>query len=81
MTTNLGAQVYEQERKPWICISGFANSKKHIPFSDERWWIWGCNDLYNYVPRVDVTFEVHHTLNMGQSRNPEHEAVLNGGGR
>lgn len=78
---NEGLKLFQEQRKPWICILGFAGSKKHAPFADERWNIWGVNDLYAYVPRVDVTFEVHHTLNMGARRNPEHEAVMRAGGR
>lgn len=76
-----GARIYNAEKRPCIAIIGFADSKKHFPFDDERWWIWGVNDVYAYLPRVDVTFEIHHTLNMGNRRNPEHEAVLKGGGR
>lgn len=76
-----GQEIFLAEAKPWIIIAGFANSKKHIPFTDERWSIWGMNDLYHHLPRIDVSFELHHTMNMGGRRNPEHEAVLRGGGR
>lgn len=78
---NLGQQIYEAEKKDKILICGFAGSKKHVPWGDESWWTWGCNDLYAYTPRVDVTFEIHHILNMGARRNPEHEAVIRGGGK
>lgn len=78
---NEGQTIYEAERKPWIAVLGFAPSKKHFAWADGRWWNWGCNDLYAHVPRVDVTFEIHHTMNMGARRNPEHEAALRGGGK
>lgn len=76
-----GQSIFEAERKPWIAVCGFAPSRKHFPFGDDRWWVFGCNDLYAYEARVDVTFEIHHTMNMGPRRNPEHEAVLRGGGK
>ena len=76
-----GEALFKAEAKNWIAVCGFAPSRKHFPFEDERWWTWGCNDLYAYEHRVDVTFEIHHTMNMGARRNPEHEAVLRGGGK
>lgn len=77
----LGSRVFEQERRNWICLVGFAPSKKHAPFEDERWWMWSVNDAYHYVPRSDVAFELHHTLNLDKRRNESHEAVLRGGGK
>lgn len=62
-----------------ICITGFADSRDQAPFADPSWEIWGVNDLYAHVPRVDVTFEVHHLLGLGNRRNPQHEAFLRAG--
>lgn len=76
-----GLALFESERRDKICICGFADSKKHAPFGDDSWWVWGMNDLYAHVPRVDVTFEIHHLLNMANRRNPQHEAVMAAGGK
>lgn len=46
-----------QARK--IAIVGFAGSRTEAPYNDPTWEIWGVNDLYMYVPRVNVTFELH----------------------
>lgn len=42
-----------------IAIVGFAPSRNEAPYDDPTWEIWGVNDLYLYVPRVNVTFELH----------------------
>jgi hypothetical protein len=76
-----GQGIFEAERKPWIAVCGFAPSRKHFPFGDDRWWTWGCNDLAVYEARVDVTFEIHHTMNMGVRRSPEWEQILRSGGK
>lgn len=74
-----GSQVPLPERK--IIILGFADSRVQVPFDDPSWEIWGCNDVYAHVPRVDVVFEVHHLLNLGNRRNPNHEAFLKSGNK
>ncbi len=74
-----GQQVPLPERK--IVILGFADSRVQAPFDDASWEIWGCNDVYAHVPRVDVVFEVHHLLNLGNRRNPNHEAFLRSGSK
>lgn len=72
-------QVPLPERK--IVVLGFADSRVQAPFADPSWEIWGCNDVYAHVPRVDVTFEVHHLLNLGNRRNPNHETFLRSGSK
>lgn len=67
------------ERK--IVILGFADSRVQAPFDDPSWEIWGVNDVYAHVPRVDTVFEVHHLLNLGHRRNPQHEAFLRSGSK
>lgn len=62
-----------------IAIVGFADSRKEAPYADNSWEIWGVNDLYHYVPRVDVTFELHHLGNLGKRRNPAHIQWLQSG--
>lgn len=71
--------VAKPEKVRKICILGFADSRVQAPFQDPSWEIWGVNDVYAHVPRVDVTFEVHHLLGLGHRRNPQHEAWLRQG--
>lgn len=71
--------VAKPEKVRKICILGFADSRVQAPFQDPSWEIWGVNDVYAHVPRVDVTFEVHHLLGLGHRRNPQHEAWLKSG--
>lgn len=71
--------VAKPERVRKICILGFADSRVQAPFDDPTWEIWGVNDVYAHASRVDVTFEVHHLLNLGQRRNPQHEQFLKEG--
>ena len=42
-----------------VAITGFAPSKDQAPFDDKTFEIWGCNELYEHVPRLDVLFELH----------------------
>lgn len=81
MTEPNAQALYAGESKDWIAVVGFAPSKKHFPWGDERWSVWGVNDLCFYVPRVDVAFELHHTMNMGVRRSPEWEQALRSGGK
>lgn len=59
-----------------ICILGFADSRNEAPYADQGWEIWGVNDVYQYVPRVDRIFEVHELSGLGNRRNPEHAQKL-----
>lgn len=62
-----------------IALVGFAVSRTEAPYNDPSWEIWGVNDLYAYVPRVDVTFELHHLRNLGNRRNPGYEQWFQNG--
>lgn len=55
-----------------IAIVGFADSKDEAPFDDPSWEIWGVNDLYAHVKRVDRSFELHDTGGLVEAgrRNP-----------
>lgn len=91
MQTESGSVVTEQaliqgngqeappERR--IAIVGFADSRVQAPYNDPSYEIWGCNDVYAHVPRVDVVFEIHHLLNLGMRRNPNHEQFLRSGAK
>ena len=64
-----------------IAIVGFADSRDEAPFLDPSWEIWGVNDVYAHVPRVDRSFELHDTgilVNEGR-RNPAYEQWLKDG--
>lgn len=57
-----------------VAIVGFAlSSRDKAPFTDPDVEIWGVNELYKAVPRVDVLFELHDRFWLTQKeRNPEH---------
>jgi hypothetical protein len=57
-----------------ICILGFADSRDQAPFADKGWEIWGVNDVYAHVPRVNKTFELHHLKGLvdGGRRNQKY---------
>jgi hypothetical protein len=43
-----------------VAICGFAPTSKDLaPFADKGVEVWGCNELYEHIPRVDVIFELH----------------------
>lgn len=71
------AQQLPQGRK--IALVGFADSRDQAPYNDPTWELWGVNDLYHYVPRLNVTFELHHIDNLHVRRNPRHEEWLRKG--
>lgn len=62
-----------------IALLGFAGSRVEAPFTDPEWQIWGVNDVYAHVPRVDVTFELHHLQNLGNRRNAKYEEWMKAG--
>lgn len=66
-----------------VCIVGFASARDQAPYNDPAWQMWGCNDVYAYVPRIDITFELHslHNLVEGGRRNPKHLEVIASGVR
>lgn len=44
-----------------IAIVGFADSTRNkAPFDDPSWLIVGLNQLYRYLPRFDLWFEIHN---------------------
>jgi hypothetical protein len=43
-----------------VAIVGFATETRHLaPFDQDTFEIWGVNNIYSYVSRVDVLFEMH----------------------
>jgi len=50
-----------KKRSDKVAICGFSPTSRDLaPYDDQEWEIWGCNDLYNYVPRLNVLFELHN---------------------
>lgn len=65
------------KRSEKVAICGFAPTSKDLaPFQDPTVEIWGCNELYNYIPRIDVLFEIHDREewgeNFGSNHGPKH---------
>ena len=56
-----------------VAIVGFTTHREKAPFKDESFQIWAMNDLYRFVPRVDVLFELH-TRKLLNSKNRETQA-------
>ncbi len=43
-----------------IAIVGFSESTRHLaPYNEPDVEIWGCNHVLQFIPRVDVLFELH----------------------
>jgi hypothetical protein len=55
----LAKKAYAKAKEK-VAIVGFAPSSMGLaPFTDKSFEIWGVNDVYRVVPRVDVLFELH----------------------
>jgi hypothetical protein len=42
-----------------VCIVGFSNTRGEAPYADPDMEIWGLNDIFEVIPRVDRLFQVH----------------------
>src|SRR3990172_2050996 len=43
-----------------IALVGFSSSTKDLaPFNDPDWSVWGMNQLYRHIPRLDREFDIH----------------------
>lgn len=64
----------ELGKKRKVAICAYAESSRMLaPFADKSFEIWGVNELYTVVPRVDVLFELHDYKWLTQKeRNPGH---------
>jgi len=64
------------KKRDKVAVCGFSPTTKHLaPYTDQTFDIWGCNELWQGVPRLDVLFEVHDRSfpEFVQSfRNPKH---------
>jgi len=63
-----------EKKKEKVCIVGmYTLTRDQAPFSDDSFEIWGSNDLYSYVPRVDVLFQIHSRIKIEEfARDPNH---------
>ena len=44
-----------------LAIVGFSDTSRDLaPFDDEETDIWGCNHIYQFIPRWDALFEMHN---------------------
>lgn len=48
------------KKKDKVAVCGFSPTTRTLaPFNDTSFDIWGCNELWQGVPRLDILFEVH----------------------
>ena len=47
------------KKKKKLAIVGFAGTRDDAPYNDPEFEIWTVNNLYRFVPRQDVIFELH----------------------
>ena len=63
-----------EKKKDKVCIVGmYTQTRDLAPFGDDSFEIWGMNDLYSFVPRVDVLFQVHSRIKIEEfPRDPNY---------
>ncbi len=71
--TKVAKQMHEK-KKDKVAIVGMApRSRDDAPFRDKDFEIWVSNEMYGYVPRFDVLFEVHDWKEFqAKKRNSKH---------
>lgn len=44
-----------------VCIVGYAENSRHLAwYDDPDCEIWGVNQVYRFIPRMDRNFQIHH---------------------
>ena len=62
-----------EKTKEKVAIVGYGPSRSQCPFGDESFEIWGMNEIYQVVPRLDILFELHDRRHVVESfRNTRH---------
>ena len=62
-----------KKTKEKVVIVGYGPSRSQCPFEDESFEIWGMNEIYQLVPRLDILFELHDRRHVIESfRNTNH---------
>ena len=60
-----------------IALVGFASSTRDLaPFNDPAWEIWGMNQLYRHIPRLDREFDIHANWREDNVEGTDHPAWL-----
>lgn len=68
-------EVLPPRRK--IALVGFASSTKDLaPFGDPEWEIWGMNQLYRHIPRLDREFDIHENFREDNVEGTDHPLWL-----
>jgi hypothetical protein len=51
---------FHEKKADKVAFVGFSTTTRHLaPFDLDTFEIWGVNNIYAYVPRIDVLFELH----------------------
>lgn len=74
-------ECLHQKTSDKVAVIGFTESRKNCPFfGDKTWEIWGCNEIYRFIPRIDVLFEIHNRaewgIDFGSNMGPAHTKWL-----
>jgi len=66
--------MIHQKQADKVAIVGMAPSTRdQAPFKDTSFEIWACNEMYQFVPRITVLFEIHDREEYrAKKRNPHH---------
>lgn len=66
-------KLHEKKSDKVAVVGMYPLTRDMCPFEDGAIEIWGCNDIYNYVPRVDVIFQIHNRVRIEEyPRDSEH---------
>lgn len=60
-----------------VFLVGFTQTREEAPYDDPEAVIVGCNNVYKFVPRVDILFDLHDRQTIAE--DPEHEQWLREG--
>ena len=51
---------FHKKKADKVALVGFASTTRNMaPFDQDTFEIWGVNNVYSVIPRVDVIFEMH----------------------
>jgi len=66
--------MMHEKKADKVAIVGMAPSTRdQAPFKDKSFDIWACNEMYLFIPRVTVLFEIHDREEYrAKKRNPQH---------
>lgn len=68
-----GGIVRTEPQRKKVAIVGFASSTlKYAPFGDPAYEVWGMNQLYRHIPRLDRHFDIHRNWREGNVEGTDH---------